>query len=118
MPGSHPEDNETVTALKEFSCDVETMKSQYEECDMKEVSCVGLQSRGTALWEGRLWAWLREGFSESLTSRTPEGRVGERRICVCVCEHACTCYLCVCMCVLACVNKDCFRWREDHVHKT
>lgn len=62
MPGSHPEDSETVTALKEFSCDVETMKSQYEECDMKEVPCAGLQSRGAAFWEGRLWAMAQGRF--------------------------------------------------------
>ena len=70
-----------VTALKEFSCFVETMTNRYGWCDRKEVPCV------------RLWAWLREDFSECWTCRIPEGEVGlgERGIYVHAYEHPCTC---------------------------
>lgn len=91
---------------------METMTNQCEKCDMKGVPCVGLQSRGTAFWEAGLRAQFREGFSESLTSRIPEGEVGlgERGIYVRACERVCM-YICVCVCLHSCVyvNKDFLR---------
>lgn len=80
-----------VTALKEFSCYVETMTNRYGRCDRKEVHVCGCghgsgkisQSAGPA-------GYLKESRIR-----------GKRHLCACIWAHT---YMCSCVHV----NKDCF----------